>query len=110
MNLLPSLFVAAEEFLLCEMIDHFGFSAVWNQNVFCLELNEFSLTGVLGALFDAREGEQLHGIGALLCGSSLHLNNAVQRVISLEFWLKLFWFVGIIVFGRWLAFGVLLLN
>ncbi|KAK7819884.1 ribonuclease 3, partial [Quercus suber] len=26
-------------------------------------LNEFSLTGVLGALFDAREGEQVHGIG-----------------------------------------------
>ena len=36
--------------------------------------------------------------------------NAVQRVLSLEFRLKLFWFVGIIVFGRWLAFGVLLLN
>ena len=32
----------------------------------------FSLTGVLGALFDAREGEQVHGIGVqmgLLCGN-----------------------------------------
>ncbi|KAF3972766.1 hypothetical protein CMV_003748 [Castanea mollissima] len=28
-----------------------------------LELNEFSLTRVLGALFDAIEGEQVHGIG-----------------------------------------------
>ena len=43
----------------------------------------FSLTGVLGALFDAREGEQVHGIGVkmgLLCGSSIHLNKAIMNM------------------------------
>ncbi|KAM4074841.1 hypothetical protein ACB094_10G124500 [Castanea mollissima] len=48
-----------------------------------LELNEFSLTGVLGALFDVREGEQVHGIGVkmgLLRGSSIHLNNAIMNM------------------------------
>uniref|UniRef100_A0A2N9FRN0 Pentatricopeptide repeat-containing protein n=1 Tax=Fagus sylvatica TaxID=28930 RepID=A0A2N9FRN0_FAGSY len=48
-----------------------------------LELNEFSLTGVLGALFNAREGEQVHGIGVkmgLLCGGMKHLSNAIMSM------------------------------
>lgn len=48
-----------------------------------MELNEFCFTGVLGALFDVREGEQVHGIGVkmgLLCGGSIHLNNAVMSM------------------------------
>ena len=43
----------------------------------------FRLTGVLGALFDAREGAQVHGIGVkmgLLCGSSIHLNKAIMNM------------------------------
>ncbi|GKU95220.1 hypothetical protein SLEP1_g8607 [Rubroshorea leprosula] len=50
-----------------------------------LELNELSLTGVIGALFDLREGEQIHGLGVkmgLLCGCSIHLNNAVMSMYS----------------------------
>ena len=38
---------------------------------------------MLGALFDAREGEQVHGIGfkmGLLCGSSIHLNKAIMNM------------------------------
>uniref|UniRef100_A0A2N9I6P5 Pentatricopeptide repeat-containing protein n=1 Tax=Fagus sylvatica TaxID=28930 RepID=A0A2N9I6P5_FAGSY len=48
-----------------------------------LELNEFSLTGVLGALFNVREGEQVHGIGVkmgLLCGGMKHLSNAIMSM------------------------------
>lgn len=48
-----------------------------------MELNEFSLTSVLGALFDAREGEQIHGFSVkrgLLCSHSTHLNNAIMNM------------------------------
>ncbi|XP_057978201.1 pentatricopeptide repeat-containing protein At2g33680-like [Malania oleifera] len=50
-----------------------------------LELNEFCLTGVLGALLDVREGELIHGLSVkmgLLCGCSIHLNNAVMNMYS----------------------------
>lgn len=50
-----------------------------------LELNEFSLTGVLGALHVVREGEQIHGIGfkmGLLFSSSVHLSNAIMNMYS----------------------------
>ncbi|KAF2313353.1 hypothetical protein GH714_010525 [Hevea brasiliensis] len=49
------------------------------------ELNEFSLTGVIGALFDIKEGEQIHGFAVkkgLLYSCSLHLNNAVMSMYS----------------------------
>ncbi|XP_050229891.1 pentatricopeptide repeat-containing protein At4g38010-like [Mercurialis annua] len=45
-----------------------------------LEFNEFSLTGVMGGLFDVGEGGQIHGFGlkmGLLYSSSMHLSNAV---------------------------------
>ncbi|PSS11379.1 Pentatricopeptide repeat-containing protein [Actinidia chinensis var. chinensis] len=48
-----------------------------------LELNEFSLTSVLGALFEAKQGEQIHGLSlkiGFLCGCSIHLNNAVMSM------------------------------
>lgn len=50
-----------------------------------LQLNEFSLTGVLGALDNVREGEQIHALGlkmGLLNGSSIHLNNAIMSMYS----------------------------
>ena len=50
-----------------------------------LELNEFSLTSVLGALSDVREGEQVFGLSVkmgLLCGCSIHLNNALMNMYS----------------------------
>ncbi|XP_037495982.1 pentatricopeptide repeat-containing protein At2g13600 [Jatropha curcas] len=51
---------------------------------FGLELNEFSLSGVLGALFDVREGEQIHGfavkMGFLYC--SMYLSNAMMGMYS----------------------------
>lgn len=50
-----------------------------------MELNEFCLTGVLGALIDVRDGEQVHGISlkmGLLCGGSIHLNNALIGMYS----------------------------
>ncbi|XP_065858340.1 pentatricopeptide repeat-containing protein At2g13600-like [Euphorbia lathyris] len=50
-----------------------------------LELNEFSLTGVVGGLFDVREGEQIHGVAiklGFLYGSSLHLSNALIGMYS----------------------------
>lgn len=46
-----------------------------------LELNEFSLTSVIGGLFEVKEGEQIHGFSVktgFLCGCSIHLNNAVM--------------------------------
>lgn len=49
------------------------------------ELNEFSITGVIGAVFDIKEGEQIHGFAikmGLLYGCSLHLNNAVMSMYS----------------------------
>ncbi|KAI3727662.1 hypothetical protein L6452_16280 [Arctium lappa] len=45
------------------------------------EFNEFSLTSVVGALFDVNEGEQIHGYcvkRGYLCGCSMHLNNALM--------------------------------
>ncbi|XP_021820795.1 pentatricopeptide repeat-containing protein At2g13600-like isoform X2 [Prunus avium] len=50
-----------------------------------LELNEFSLTAVLGALFDEKEGEQVHGVGVkmgFLWGCSVHLSNAIMNMYS----------------------------
>ncbi|KAJ6701761.1 REPEAT-CONTAINING PROTEIN putative-RELATED [Salix koriyanagi] len=50
-----------------------------------LELNAFSLTGVVGALFDVREGEQIHGFGVkmgFLRGSSMHFSNAVMSMYA----------------------------
>ncbi|CAK7335591.1 unnamed protein product [Dovyalis caffra] len=50
-----------------------------------LELNAFSLTGVIGALFDVREGEQIHGFGVkmgFLCGSSMYFSNAVMSMYA----------------------------
>ncbi|KAL5747538.1 hypothetical protein ACOSQ2_024835 [Xanthoceras sorbifolium] len=47
---------------------------------FGFELNEFSLTAVVGALFDVQEGEQIHVFGVktgLLCN---HLNNAIMNM------------------------------
>ncbi|XAR70263.1 hypothetical protein NMG60_11027054 [Bertholletia excelsa] len=52
---------------------------------FGLQLNEFSLTSVLGALFEVKEGEQIHGFSlkmGLLSGCSTHLNNAVMNMYS----------------------------
>ncbi|THG16884.1 hypothetical protein TEA_025607 [Camellia sinensis var. sinensis] len=43
-----------------------------------LELNEFSLTSVLGALFEVKEGEQIHGFSlkmGFLCGCSTNSTN-----------------------------------
>lgn len=48
-----------------------------------LELNEFSLTAVLGASFDVKEGEQIHGFGVkvgFLSGVCNHLNNAIMNL------------------------------
>ncbi|CAK9156590.1 unnamed protein product [Ilex paraguariensis] len=48
-----------------------------------VELNEFSLTGVLGAVLDVKEGELIHGLGVkmgFLTGCSTHLNNAVMNM------------------------------
>lgn len=84
----------------CSSVDNVVYTAmvcgyVWNgafeksKDVFVemgslgLELNEFSLTAVLGALFDAKEGEQIHGFGVkvgLLSGVYNHLNNAVTNM------------------------------
>ncbi|GMQ05524.1 hypothetical protein CsSME_00050516 [Camellia sinensis var. sinensis] len=50
-----------------------------------LELNEFSLTSVLGALFEVKEGEQIHGFSlkmGFLRGCSTHLNNAMMNLYS----------------------------
>ncbi|KAF8379567.1 hypothetical protein HHK36_029007 [Tetracentron sinense] len=48
-----------------------------------LDLNKFSLTSVLGALSDIKEGEQIHGfsikMGFLFSGST-HLSNAVMSI------------------------------
>ncbi|XP_044476515.1 pentatricopeptide repeat-containing protein At3g09040, mitochondrial-like [Mangifera indica] len=48
-----------------------------------LELNEFSLTSVIGASFCVEEGEQIHGLSVklgLFCGSYNHLNNAMMNM------------------------------
>ncbi|KAG7956516.1 hypothetical protein I3843_11G128100 [Carya illinoinensis] len=48
-----------------------------------MDLNEFCLTGVLGALSDVREGEQVHGLAikmGLLFDASIHLNNAIMSM------------------------------
>ncbi|KAM7525791.1 hypothetical protein LguiA_015693 [Lonicera macranthoides] len=45
-----------------------------------LGVNEFSLTSVIGGLFDAKEGGQIHGYGVkmgYLYGRSTHLSNAL---------------------------------
>nr|XP_043640284.1 putative pentatricopeptide repeat-containing protein At3g25970 [Erigeron canadensis] len=45
------------------------------------ELNEFSLSSVLGGVFDVHEGEQIHGWcmkRGYLSGCSLYLNNAIM--------------------------------
>ncbi|KAL2902605.1 Pentatricopeptide repeat-containing protein DOT4 chloroplastic [Bienertia sinuspersici] len=50
-----------------------------------LELNEFSLTAVVGALREVREGEQIHGFAhkvGLVFGGSLHLSNVVMNMYS----------------------------
>lgn len=50
-----------------------------------LELNEFSLTAVLGGLCDEKEGEQIHGVAVkmgFLCGFSVHLSNAIMNMYS----------------------------
>ncbi|KMT12050.1 hypothetical protein BVRB_5g100090 [Beta vulgaris subsp. vulgaris] len=50
-----------------------------------LELNEFSLTAVVGALREVREGEQIHGFAhkiGLVSGGSLHLSNVVMNMYS----------------------------
>ncbi|GAB4854792.1 hypothetical protein Ancab_023377 [Ancistrocladus abbreviatus] len=50
-----------------------------------LELNEFILTSVLGALWDVKEGEQIHGFAVkmgLLGSSSNYLRNAVVSLYS----------------------------
>ncbi|KAL6986298.1 hypothetical protein U1Q18_019666 [Sarracenia purpurea var. burkii] len=47
------------------------------------EVNEFSLTTVLGSLFEVNEGEQIHGFSlktGFLCGCSIHLENAVMNM------------------------------
>ncbi|GMH22684.1 hypothetical protein Nepgr_024527 [Nepenthes gracilis] len=47
------------------------------------ELNEFSLTTVLGALLDVKEGEQIHGFAVkmgFLSGSLNHLSNAIMSM------------------------------
>ncbi|XP_068305129.1 putative pentatricopeptide repeat-containing protein At3g15130 [Pyrus communis] len=49
------------------------------------ELNEFSLTAVLGGLCDEKEGEQIHGVAVkmgFLCGFSVHLSNAIMNMYS----------------------------
>ncbi|KAF8027653.1 hypothetical protein BT93_E0533 [Corymbia citriodora subsp. variegata] len=48
-----------------------------------LEVNEYSMTAVLGALLDGREGGQVHGFGlkmGLLSGCSLHLSNSIMHM------------------------------
>ncbi|XP_059662283.1 putative pentatricopeptide repeat-containing protein At3g25970 [Cornus florida] len=48
-----------------------------------LELNEFSLTSVLGSLLEVKEGGQIHGFSVkmgFLCGRSTHLTNAVMNM------------------------------
>ncbi|XP_056173832.1 pentatricopeptide repeat-containing protein At1g71460, chloroplastic-like isoform X2 [Syzygium oleosum] len=50
-----------------------------------LEVNEYSMTAVLGALLDGREGGQVHGFGlkmGLLSGCSLHLSNSIMHMYS----------------------------
>ena len=50
-----------------------------------LESNEFTLTSVLGVLFDVREGEQVFGLSlkmGLLCGCPIPLNNALMNMYS----------------------------
>ncbi|KNA18175.1 hypothetical protein SOVF_073260 [Spinacia oleracea] len=50
-----------------------------------LELNEFSLTAVVGALREVREGEQIHGFSfkfGLIFDGSLHLSNVVMNMYS----------------------------
>ncbi|KAK2664132.1 hypothetical protein Ddye_002706 [Dipteronia dyeriana] len=47
---------------------------------FGFELNEFSLTSVIGALFDVKEGEQIHAFGVKMGLLSNHLNNAVMNM------------------------------
>lgn len=50
-----------------------------------LELNEFSLTAIGGALREVREVEQIHGFAlkiGLVFGSSLHLSNVVMNMYS----------------------------
>ncbi|XP_071695132.1 pentatricopeptide repeat-containing protein At2g13600-like [Rutidosis leptorrhynchoides] len=45
------------------------------------EFNEFSLSCVVGAVFDVHEGEQIHGLcvkRGYLCGCSMYLNNAIM--------------------------------
>ncbi|KAK3188727.1 hypothetical protein Dsin_028288 [Dipteronia sinensis] len=47
---------------------------------FRFELNEFTLTAVIGALFDIKEGEQIHAFGVKMGLLSNHLNNAVMNM------------------------------
>jgi len=50
-----------------------------------LELNEFNLTAVVGALREVRKGEQIHGFAlknGLLCAGSNHLSNAMMNMYS----------------------------
>lgn len=50
-----------------------------------LELNEFTLTTVLGLLSDVSEGEQVFGLSlkmGLSSGCSIHLNNALMNMYS----------------------------
>ncbi|KAK3227834.1 hypothetical protein Dsin_007696 [Dipteronia sinensis] len=47
---------------------------------FGFELNEFTLTSVIGALFDVKEGEQIHAFGVKMGLLSNHLNNAVMNM------------------------------
>ncbi|XP_021757544.1 putative pentatricopeptide repeat-containing protein At3g25970 [Chenopodium quinoa] len=50
-----------------------------------LELNEFNLTAVVGALREVRDGEQIHGFAlktGLVFGGSLHLSNVVMNMYS----------------------------
>ncbi|KAK3184944.1 hypothetical protein Dsin_032230 [Dipteronia sinensis] len=47
---------------------------------FRFELNEFTMTAVIGALFDVKEGEQIHAFGVKMGLLSNHLNNAVMNM------------------------------
>lgn len=60
---------------------HRGRDVFAEMRVLGLELNEICLTCVIGALIHIREGEMVHGLSVkrgLLCGCSIHLNNAIM--------------------------------
>ncbi|KAI3422715.1 uncharacterized protein J3R85_011795 [Psidium guajava] len=86
----------------CEGVDNVVWVAmvsgyVWNGEFECakelfvdmrglgVQVNEYSMTAVLGALLDGREGGQVHGFGlkmGLLSGCSLHLSNSIMHMYS----------------------------